>query len=76
MGHLQILMDFILLKSLGATLVFTYVGMMEAKILVSQTTHNVVMETSTTGLDEVIVVGYGTQKKREITGASSLCKIR
>jgi len=60
--------------SLGATIVFTYVGMEDIKILVSQTTHNVVMKTSTTGLDEVIVVGYGTQKKREITGAIASVK--
>ena len=58
----------------GLTLVFTYIGMMETKVLVSQTTHNVVMETSTTGLDEVIVVGYGTMKKRELTGAVASVK--
>ena len=58
----------------GSTLVFTYIGMMEAKVLVSQSTHNIVMETSTTGLDEVIVVGYGTMKKRELTGAVASVK--
>ncbi|MEK9529977.1 MAG: TonB-dependent receptor [Flavobacteriaceae bacterium] len=58
----------------GATLVFSYIGMMETKVLVSQATHNVVLETSTTGLDEVIVVGYGTMKKRELTGAVASVK--
>ncbi len=58
----------------GATLVFSYIGMMEAKILVSQATHNVILETSTTGLDEVVVVGYGTMKKRELTGAVASVK--
>ena len=58
----------------GSTLVFTYIGMMEAKVLGSQSTHNIVMETSTTGLDEVIVVGYGTMKKRELTGAVASVK--
>jgi hypothetical protein len=58
----------------GSTLVFTYMGMMEAKVLVSQSTHNIILETSTTGLDEVIVVGYGTMKKRELTGAVASVK--
>jgi TonB-linked SusC/RagA family outer membrane protein len=58
----------------GATLVFSYIGMMETKILVSQATHNVVLEVSTTGLDEVVVVGYGTMKKRELTGAVASVK--
>ena len=59
---------------LGSTLVYSYIGMEETKILVSEATHNVIMEASTTGLDEVIVVGYGTMKKREITGAISSVK--
>ena len=41
------------------------------KITVTKSTHNVVMEVNTTGLDEVVVVGYGTMKKRELTGAVS-----
>ena len=55
-------------------LLFTYIGMKETKVEVVETIHNVVMETSTTGLDEVIVVGYGTMKKRELTGAVSSIK--
>ena len=54
----------------NSNLIFSYIGMQETKITVTQSTHNVVMEVNTTGLDEVVVVGYGTMKK-ELTGAVS-----
>ena len=53
-------------------LVFTYVGMKIQEIIIgSKTNFNVVMEENALGLDEVVVVGYGTQKKITITGAVS-----
>ena len=58
----------------NSNLIFSYIGMQETKIKVTQSTHNVVMEVNTTGLDEVVVVGYGTMKKRELTGAVSSVK--
>ena len=58
----------------NSNLIFSYIGMQETKITVTQSTHNVVMEVNTTGLDEVVVVGYGTMKKRELTGAVSSVK--
>jgi len=52
------------------TLVFSFVGMETQEILVgNQTTINVTMVTSTIGLEEVVAVGYGTQKKANLTGA-------
>jgi TonB-linked SusC/RagA family outer membrane protein len=54
----------------NSTLVFSFVGMEPHEILVgSQTTFNVTMKTSTIGLEEVIAVGYGTQKKANLTGS-------
>ncbi len=51
------------------TLVFSFIGMRTQEIAVSgKTTINVVMEQETIGVDEVVVVGYGTQKKSDITG--------
>ncbi len=51
-------------------LVFSFIGMQGQEIPVNNTsTINVVMLDSTTGLDEVVVVGYGTQKKADLTGA-------
>lgn len=53
-----------------ATLSFEYVGMASEKIRVDASgTYNVVMKASNTALDDVVVVGYGTQKKINLTGA-------
>jgi len=56
----------------GATLHFSFVGMKMQEIAVgSQTNINVVMEEETVGIEEVVAVGYGTQKRANLTGAVS-----
>jgi TonB-linked SusC/RagA family outer membrane protein len=51
------------------TLVFSFVGMKTQEIpIAGKTTFDVVMEEETIGLEEVVAVGYGTQKKSDITG--------
>lgn len=51
-------------------LVFSFVGMKSQEILVSgKTTVNLTLMEDALGVDEVIVVGYGTQKKVNLTGA-------
>jgi TonB-linked SusC/RagA family outer membrane protein len=58
--------------SSNSTLVFSYVGFMEQEISLNGRTYlNVTMEQDTEMLDEVIVVGYGTQRKTSVTGAVS-----
>lgn len=58
--------------SKGETLVFSYVGYDEQQILITnQKILNIRMEPTTMGLDEVVVVGYGTQSKRTVTSAIS-----
>ena len=53
-------------------LVFSYVGMKTVEILVSaQTLMDVIMEEETIGLEEVVVVGYGTQRKESVVGSIS-----
>jgi len=53
-------------------LVFSFVGLTSKEIPVgTTTTFNVVLSESRTGLDEVVVVGYGTQKKETMVGAVS-----
>ncbi|MBP1674380.1 MAG: TonB-dependent receptor, partial [Bacteroidetes bacterium] len=61
-----------------ATLVFSFVGYITKEIPVqNQTVINVSLAPEITGLDEVVVVGYGTQKKSDITGTvASLPKER
>ena len=54
----------------GETLIFKYVGYTPQEIRVmSDTTINVVMQPEVSSLDEVIVIGYGTQKKSDVTGS-------
>jgi len=54
----------------NATLVVSYIGFGEKEVAVNgQTTINVQLEESAQGLDEVVVVGYGTLSKKDLTGA-------
>jgi len=56
----------------STVLVFSYVGFKTQEIVVDgQSVINVLMEEDTSLIDEVVVVGYGTQKKSVITGAIS-----
>ncbi len=55
--------------------VFSFVGMKSQEIPVTnKTTINVVMQEESIGLEEVVAVGYGTQKKASVTGAVSAIK--
>ena len=51
------------------TLVITYVGMEKKEVQINGTTINVVLQASDKTLDEVVVVGYGTIKKKDLTGS-------
>jgi TonB-linked SusC/RagA family outer membrane protein len=54
----------------NSTLMFSYVGFREQEIPLNGRTYlNVTMEQDTELLDEIIVVGYGTQQKGDVTGA-------
>ena len=54
----------------STTLVFSFVGFTSQEILVgNRTTIDVTLTTDVKGLSEVVVVGYGTQKKVNLTGA-------
>ncbi len=53
-----------------ATLVFSFVGMKTQEIaVVGKSTIDVVMQEETIGLDEVVAIGYGTQKKVNVIGS-------
>lgn len=54
----------------NGTLVFSFVGMRSEEIAVrNQTTINVSLTDETIGLEEVVAIGYGVQKKANLTGA-------
>lgn len=56
----------------NATLIFSFVGMKTQEVKVTgENSVNVKMEELTVGIDEVVAIGYGTAKKRDLTGAVS-----
>ena len=59
----------------NATLVISYVGMTTQEVaLKGKTQINVVLEDDAQALEEVVVIGYGTAKKKDLTGAVSTVK--
>lgn len=55
----------------GATIVITYIGYQKQEIAVgNQSNISVTMKTDDKTLDEVVVVGYGVQKKKLVTGST------
>jgi TonB-linked SusC/RagA family outer membrane protein len=59
----------------AVSLRITYVGMKPADVEIGTSKEIlVVLESEAVALDEVVVVGYGTQKKRDLTGAISSVK--
>ena len=55
----------------GATLVISYVGYTTQEVVVGNNTKfNVTLSEDNTALEEVVVVGYGVQKKKLVTGAT------
>lgn len=53
----------------GATLEFSFIGYKTTTAQVSSSPINITLKEDTETLDEVVVVGYGTQKKVNVTGA-------
>ncbi|MDO6601059.1 TonB-dependent receptor [Tenacibaculum sp. 1_MG-2023] len=53
----------------GATLIFSAIGSETKEVVVTSSRINVALQESAEQLDEVVVIGYGTQRKKEVTGA-------
>ncbi|KAA2218657.1 MULTISPECIES: SusC/RagA family TonB-linked outer membrane protein [Maribacter] len=57
----------------NATLVFSYIGFKTVEVPVNgQSTIDVTMEEDASKLDEVVVTGYGSQAKKDLTGSVSV----
>ncbi|GAL89061.1 SusC/RagA family TonB-linked outer membrane protein [Jejuia pallidilutea] len=57
----------------GSILVFSYIGYVTKEVTVNNSDKlTVTMEEDLAKLDEVVVIGYGAQKKKEVTGAVSV----
>ncbi|MEL7587295.1 MAG: TonB-dependent receptor [Prolixibacteraceae bacterium] len=58
-----------------ATLIFSFIGMKSQELAVAgNPVLNVVMQEETIGIEEVVAVGYGVQRKASLTGAVSAVK--
>ncbi|MDO6517000.1 SusC/RagA family TonB-linked outer membrane protein [Zobellia uliginosa] len=56
----------------GATLVFSYIGFTTKEVAIDgQNVVNVTLSEDASQLEEVVVIGYGTQKKSDLTGSVS-----
>ncbi len=63
------------LEDQNTILVVSYIGFATKEVAVSgQTTLNVSLQESTAGLEEVVVVGYGSVRKADLTGSVSQVK--
>ncbi|WP_262919250.1 TonB-dependent receptor [Niabella hibiscisoli] len=61
----------------GAVLVVSAVGFQQQEVIVgTQTEINVSLETSVSSLNEVIVIGYGTQRKKDLTGSVAVVDMK
>ncbi|WP_158798538.1 TonB-dependent receptor [Pedobacter sp. L105] len=59
----------------SSTLVFSFIGSLKQEVVTgSRTTINVTMKSSVNDLSEVVVVGYGTQKRGDVNGSISSVK--
>lgn len=59
----------------NATLCVSYVGFTDAyEIVAGRTTINITLEESAQQIEEIVMVGYGSQKKKEVTGSVASLK--
>lgn len=56
------------------TLVFSYVGFERKELVATQRSLNVELKSESKSLNEVVVIGYGAVKKRDLTGSVSAVK--
>lgn len=60
----------------NAILQFSFVGMRTQEILVKdQTSINIILEIDAIGIEEIVAVGYGVQRKADLTGAIEVVKM-
>ncbi len=56
--------------------VFSFVGMKSQEVLLENKTKlSIVLEDEAIGIEEIVVIGYGTSRKKDLTGAVSIVKM-
>ncbi len=61
--------NYTILANRNETLVFSMVGFQTQEVVVTNPTIDVLLSADTKQLEQVVVVGYGTQKRSDVTGA-------
>jgi TonB-linked SusC/RagA family outer membrane protein len=65
------------LTSNNVVLIISYIGYKQQEIVIgNQATIDIKLQALSNGLDEVVVIGYGTQKKKDLTGAVTSVNIK
>ncbi|WEA02607.1 SusC/RagA family TonB-linked outer membrane protein [Mucilaginibacter sp. SJ] len=59
----------------GEVLVFSFIGYKSREVAASQSPLSITLEADVTGLNAVVVVGYGTQKNTDVTGSVGSLKV-
>lgn len=67
--------NFKILIEKNEILVFSFIGYKSQEVTADHSPLNVVLDNDVTGLNAVVVVGYGTQKKSDVTGAIGSLKV-
>src|SRR5690606_34666436 len=61
----------------GATLVFSFIGFQTQRVAAgSRSVINITLVEDISSLEEVVVVGYGTQRKSDLTGSVAVVNVR
>lgn len=64
-------------SSKGKTLVFSYIGMQTSEVVIGDNLKiNVVLKMDSQSLEEIVLVGYGSQKRKDITGSVSKINVQ
>lgn len=61
----------------GTALIFSYIGYLnrEVKVTAGRSIYNIILEPAVKGLNDVVVIGYGTVKRKDLTGAVGEVKL-
>ncbi|WP_428329438.1 SusC/RagA family TonB-linked outer membrane protein [Mucilaginibacter sp.] len=68
--------NFTISAASGSTLVVSFIGYEPQNVIVGDSPINVVLKAASSSLNEVVVVGYGSQKKENLTGSVSVVNLK
>ena len=60
---------FVMANAIGKTLTVSYIGYKKVEVVAKSATLRITLESEIAALDEVVVIGYGTQRKGDVTSS-------